>query len=45
MGVVGLDCPGMAEGLYPDQEEEDVALRDASVEIPVAAVAALVPSA
>jgi hypothetical protein len=29
----------MEEGLDPDQEEEDLALRDASVEIPVVAVA------
>jgi hypothetical protein len=44
VGVVGLDCPGMEEGLDRDQEEEDVALRGASVEIPVAVVVALAPS-
>jgi hypothetical protein len=45
MGVAGLDCPGMAEGLDPDQEEEDVALRDASMEIPAAVVVVLALSA
>ena len=35
----------MEEGLDPDQEEEDVALRDASVEIPAAVVVALALSA
>lgn len=45
MGVVGLDCLGMAEGPDPDQEEEDVALRDASVEIPAAVVVVLALSA
>ncbi len=45
MGVAGLDFPGRAEGLDPHQEEGDVALRDASVEIPAAAVVALALSA
>lgn len=35
----------MEEGLDPDQQEEGVAPRDASVEIPVAAVVALAPLA
>jgi hypothetical protein len=35
----------MEEGLDPDQEEEDLALRDASVEIPVVAVVPLAPLA